>query len=74
VKIGAVWLREKDGKKYMSGVIEYPGQKLNFAIFRNEEKKADNQPDYNIVWNPPKENGPKAPADSGGGHDDDIPF
>jgi hypothetical protein len=42
MKIGALWLKEKDGKKYYSGTIEFPGIKLNFAIFKNEEKQQDN--------------------------------
>jgi hypothetical protein len=58
MKIGALWLRQtKDGQTYMSGVVEYPGMKLQFAVFRNEDKQKDNQPDYNIIWNPPQEGG-----------------
>jgi hypothetical protein len=58
MKMGALWLRQaKDGQTYMSGVIEYPGMKLQFAVFRNDEKQKDNQPDYNIIWNPPQEGG-----------------
>jgi uncharacterized protein (DUF736 family) len=63
MKIGALWLKEKDGKKYYSGIIEFPGMKLNFAIFKNEEKQQDNHPDYNIVWSPVKKN-----------NSEDIPF
>lgn len=80
MQIGALWLKEKDGKKYFSGQIEYPGVKLNFAIFKNEKKENPNQPDYQIVWNPPKEgagNGGGAPAASSGNPFDeggDIPF
>lgn len=57
MKIGALWLKEKDGKKYFSGKIEVPGLDLQLAIFRNEDKQKENQPDFNIVWSPPKKDG-----------------
>ena len=59
MKIGASWRKEgqESGKKYLSCVIELPFVgKINFAMFPNTEKKEENQPDYNIVWSPPKEN------------------
>jgi uncharacterized protein (DUF736 family) len=81
MKIGALWLKKtKDGKSYMSGVIEYPGEKLNFAVFRNENKQNDNHPDYEIVWNPPQQNnsnngnGFGGPAPLPPNFNDGIPF
>lgn len=54
MNIGAAWTRTtKDGKKFLSGVIEYPGVKLHVALFKNE-KKEGNQPDFNISWMPEK--------------------
>ena len=74
MNIGACWLKEKDGKTYMSGQIRTPGLDLNFAIFKNEKKESENQPDYHIVWSPPKkETGEKKAADSPF-DDKDIPF
>jgi len=80
MNIGACWLKEtKDGKKYFSGQIQVPGLSLNFAIFKNEKKDKDNQPDYNIVWSPPrKDNGASqgtAQTDEQSPFsDEDIPF
>lgn len=68
--IGAVWLKEKDGKKFFSCQIEVPGLHLNFAIFKNDKKEKDNQPDYNIVWSPPKKQNDNY---STGGSPDEVP-
>ena len=73
MEIGALWLKEKDGKKFFSGQIEYPGVKLNFAIFKNEKKEKDGQPDYKIVWSPQREN--KGTGNSGNNpFEDQTPF
>ncbi len=49
-KIGALWLKEaKDGKKYMSGVLEDIRGEIRIAVFRNDRKEKDNHPDYQIV-------------------------
>jgi len=57
MNIGSAWKKEsKDGKKYMSCVMQSPflpdGQ-ITFAIFpvAAEDKKSDNSPDYVLVWN-----------------------
>ncbi|MCL2793601.1 MAG: DUF736 domain-containing protein [Spirochaetaceae bacterium] len=53
MKIGAMWVKEtKEGKKYISGIIEYPGMNLSFAAFKNEDKEKESHPDYNIIWSP----------------------
>ena len=53
MQIGAAWLKTTQaGEKYMSVNIEYPGAKIQAAMFKNKEKKTDNHPDYIIVWNP----------------------
>lgn len=57
MRIGGLWLKKtNDNKTYMSGSIQYPGTELNFAVFKNEEKKQENQPDYLIVWSPERKN------------------
>jgi len=64
--IGAAWLKEtKEGKKFFSCIIETPGLHLNFAIFKNEKKEKDNQPDYHIIWSPAKKKNDNS---------DNIPF
>jgi hypothetical protein len=51
-RCGALWLKEKNGKKFFSGVIEPEGRggpKYSILIFRNE-KRPDHpkDPDYSI--------------------------
>ncbi len=49
-KIGALWLKEtKDGKKYMSGVLEDLRGDIRIAVFKNDRKEKENHPDYQIV-------------------------
>ena len=48
-KIGALWIREKDGKKYMSGVLNDLRGDINIAVFKNDRKEKENQPDYHII-------------------------
>ncbi len=49
-KIGALWLREsKDGKKYMSGILEDLHGDIRIAVFKNDRKEKKNQPDYQII-------------------------
>lgn len=73
MKIGSAWKKNKDGKSFISGVIEWPGIKLQFAIFPVREKKGDNSPDYDVVWsNLPPKDGSSSPARRE--FEDDIPF
>ncbi len=71
--IGSGWKRtSKDGnKQYMSCVVEIPFLgKINFAMFKVEEKKSENSPDYQLVWSAPR----KDQCGSGADFGDDIPF
>lgn len=48
-KVGAMWLREKNGKKYMSGSVNESlpsGTKL--LMYRNDYKKDEKHPDYTL--------------------------
>ncbi len=68
-RIGALWLKErKDGSKFMAGEIEVNGKKFSIMVFKNNRKKEDKHPDYNIAMLIEDENSQK------GDDDDDIPF
>lgn len=70
--IGSGWKKNKDGKSFMSCVMQspfIPGGEISFAIFPVDEKKSDNAPDYAIVWSKPR---PK--TEGGAQGDDGIPF
>lgn len=78
-KIGALWLKEtKDGKKYFSGVLEDLRGEIRIAIFKNDRKEKENQPDYQIVVSEERRE-QHAPADQTSTaadevNLDDIPF
>lgn len=49
-KIGALWTRtSKEGKKYLSGVLQDLSGDIRIAVFLNDRKEKDNEPDYNIL-------------------------
>jgi uncharacterized protein (DUF736 family) len=49
-KIGALWVRTtQEGKKYMSGVLNDLRGDISIAVFKNDRKEKENQPDYNII-------------------------
>lgn len=71
-KIGALWVREtQEGKKFMSGLIETLNGDVQIAVFKNDKKEKENQPDYNIVLS--ERSKPQAQAGEGPGPED-IPF
>lgn len=78
-KIGALWLKEtKDGKKYFSGVLEDLRGEIRIAIFKNDRKEKENQPDYQITVSEERRE-QRAPADQTSTATDevnldDIPF
>jgi len=53
-QIGAMWIKEGQRGKYMSGVIEINGEKINIVVFKNGYKKEDKHPDYRILKSRPK--------------------
>ena len=59
--IGALWQKEKDGMTYFSGVLQDFRGDINIAVFPNNKKQAENQPDMNIVisFNAPKKEEPQ---------------
>ena len=67
-----MWIRKsQDGKTFLSGVIQDLSGDINIAVFKNDRKEADNQPDYNIVLS---EKSKSAPQVEGGPGPDEIPF
>jgi uncharacterized protein (DUF736 family) len=71
-KIGALWVREsQDGRKFMSGLIETLNGDVQIAVFKNDKKEKENQPDYNIVLS---EKLKPAPQVEGAPGPDEIPF
>ncbi|MCR4342558.1 MAG: DUF736 domain-containing protein [Patescibacteria group bacterium] len=71
-KIGALWIKKsQDGRNYLSGVIQDLSGDINIAVFKNDKKEADKQPDYNIVLS---ERSKPAPQVEGAPGPDDIPF
>jgi len=71
-KIGALWIRQsQDGRNYLSGVIQDLSGDINIAVFKNDKKEADKQPDYNIVLS---ERSKPVPQVEGAPGPDDIPF
>ena len=77
MNIGACWIKTtQGGRKYLSCQIQSPGLELNFAMFKNEKKTADNQPDYQIVWSAPRKQGstPTASTADQVFGDSDVPF
>ena len=67
-KIGALWVRKsKDGKTYMSGVIEKDmigalfmraikeDKDISIVCFKDNEKKNDKMPDFKIIVSEPQE-------------------
>ena len=79
--IGALWLREKNGKKYFSGVLNDLHGNINIAVFPNNKKQAENQPDFNIIISFPSKRAKTAEDEAeeleprkNGNSDDDIAF
>jgi uncharacterized protein (DUF736 family) len=65
-QIGALWVRQsKDGKNYMSGILEDLSGNIQIAVFKNDRKEKENQPDFRIVLSGDRENKPATnPADA----------
>jgi len=55
---GALWPKtsKRTGKVYHSGTIKILGDKYNVAMFLNERRENDKQPEYNLVISVPGQN------------------
>ena len=48
-KIGVLWVNvSKNYNKYFSGTITLNGQSYNVLVFKNNKKKTEKSPDYQI--------------------------
>lgn len=52
--VGALWKKEKNGSKYLSGAIDkleqFQGkEKISVLVYVNRRKEKDSQPDFNIL-------------------------
>lgn len=82
-KIGALWAKEKNGKRFLSGEIELVrgGEKIRVLVFKNEDKEGK-QPDYRImrqvedIDEPRRESKRQEPVIQRGREidDEDLPF
>lgn len=83
-KIGDLWIKtSKDGKKYMSGVLEDLSGDIRIAVFKNDRKEKDSHPDYQILLSEDRKDQQRQETprneNSGGNEGDgirleDIPF
>ena len=73
--IGALWIKTGDKGEYWTGNIELPdGTKQNVIVFKNTYKK-DNQPDFRIYKQKPKEQKEEfVPNDEEVMDTEDLPF
>lgn len=54
--IGVLWKRKtQDGKVFLSGVLRDISGDIQIAVFPNNRKDKDNQPDFNIIRSEQKE-------------------
>lgn len=85
MRIGSLWIKDKEGHKTIGGELESDvginlpaGSKLQCRLVRNEKKqKGDHYPDYYLeAWIPREGQTPKRVADSSSASsmDEDIPF
>ena len=78
MKIGSLWLKEKNGMKYFSGTISLPLLgRMDFAVFKAvyENGKPNNAPDYNIVWSEKrKKSEDQQQSQESWPGEDDVPF
>jgi hypothetical protein len=76
--IGALWIRESrdSGKQFFSGQLDLGALgTIHIAIFRNDRRQNDRQPEFNIVLSQPVPPQPPETVDSPVEEpNDNIPF
>lgn len=46
---GSLWNKKtKDDKKYLGGTVNVNGTEFFISVFKNDNKKSDNSPDYTV--------------------------
>lgn len=53
--IGALWKREGKNQRYLSGKLTIDGKVTNVVVFVNKFKEKENQPDFRIYEDRPRE-------------------
>ena len=53
--IGALWKREGKNQRYLSGKLTINGKVTNVVVFVNKYKEKENQPDFRIYEDRPRE-------------------
>jgi uncharacterized protein (DUF736 family) len=79
-KVGALWLKEKAGRKYMSGKLDtaIPAGAQIF-VYKNDHKKEDKHPDYTLHAIMPEESAEQpyrkpSTNQASEAYQEDIPF
>jgi len=67
--LGALWEKDSAKGKFFTGVLEVGGEKIKIVVFKNNMKKSDKSPDWNILRG--EEKGEPAPTKN---EPNDIPF
>jgi len=63
--IGALWLKTSvNGATFMSGTLEFNGEKVSVTVFKNGYKKEDKHPDFHIYKSEPNPQEKKTSGES----------
>lgn len=72
---GALWLKEGEKGKYLSGYVTVDGEEVNVVVYKNnfyeqDQKEGKNSPYYRVYESLPKEESKPAPKKE----DEAVPF
>lgn len=57
-RMGALWEKSKNGKRYMTGYVTIDGVKHNLVLFTNNKRPDKQDPDWQIFPSKPQEDAP----------------
>ena len=57
-KMGVLWEKEKNGKRFMTGNITVDGVEHKIVLFSNNKRAGKNDPDFQIFPSKPREEKP----------------